>query len=83
MGKKVPAKPSPARLLRAAGRLYDVASRFTGKAPDLTPEGAAMISRHIDCDCSRAPQELAYRFTPVRQLLEETCDWMLSEGLLT
>ena len=44
---------------------------------------AAMISRHIDCDSSRAQQELAYRFTPVRQLLEETCDWMRSEGLLT
>jgi hypothetical protein len=27
-------------------------------------------------------QELDYRFTPVRQLLEDTCAWMRAEGML-
>ena len=56
---------------------------FTGRAPDITPEGAAMITRHIECDSSRAVAELGYRFTEPRVLLEETCAWMREVGLLS
>lgn len=83
LGRKVPARPSPAWVLRAAGRVYAGLSLVTGKAPDLTPEGAAMITRHLHCDSTRAQDHLGYRFTPVRELLEDTCEWMRTEGLLT
>ncbi len=82
LGKPVPARASPAWQLRLAGRVGDLLSRFTGKAPDITPEGAAMITRHIHCDSSRAKQALGYRFTPVRTLLIDTCEWLQQRGLL-
>lgn len=82
LGKPVPSRASPAWLLRLAGRLQVFSSALTGKEPDLTPEGAAMITRHIRCDSTRARNELNYEFTPVRRLLEDTCAWMQSEGLL-
>jgi nucleoside-diphosphate-sugar epimerase len=80
--KPVPGKASPAWLLKAISRLYVLAAAITGREPDMTPEGAAMITRHIDCDSSRAVAELDYRFTPVRTLLEDTCSWLRKEGLL-
>jgi nucleoside-diphosphate-sugar epimerase len=82
LGKPVPARASPAWQLRLAGRVGDLLSGFTGKAPDITPEGAAMITRHIHCDSSRAKQALGYRFTPVRTLLIDTCEWLQQRGLL-
>ncbi len=57
-------------------------SVISGNEPDLTPEGVAMITRHISCDSSKARRELGYRFTPVRLLLEDTCEWMRSKGML-
>jgi len=80
--RSVPAKASPAWQLKLAARLATLAARFTGKAPDITPEGAAMITRHIHCDSSRAQAELGYRFTPIAQLLDDSCSWLLEEGLL-
>ena len=82
LDRPVPGKASPAWQLALAGRLSAFVARFTGKAPDITPEGAAMICRHIHCDSGRAVRELGYTFTPVRQLLFESIDWMRSEGLL-
>jgi len=82
LGRNVPGKASPAWLLEMAARVYVLMSLVTGKEPDLTPEGAAMITRHIECDSTRAVEELSYRFTPVRQLLEETCQWMRGQGML-
>lgn len=82
LGRKVPRKASPAFVLKAAARAYVTIAALTGKEPDLTPEGAAMITRHIRCDSSRAVKELDYRFTPVKQLLADTCDWMREKGML-
>lgn len=82
LDRPVPGKASPAWQLALAGRLSNVLSRFTGKAPDITPEGAAMICRHIHCDSDRAVKTLGYTFTPVRQLLADSIGWMRGEGLL-
>lgn len=82
LGKKVPKQASPAWLLKLVAQVYVLAAAITRKEPDLTPEGAAMITRHINCDSSKAMEELDYRFTPVRQLLTDTCDWMRNKGLL-
>jgi len=81
--RKVPGRASPAWLLKAAARGQVIAARFTGEEPDLTPEGAAMITCHMGCDSSRAVRELGYRFTPTGKLLEDTCAWLRKEGLLT
>ena len=54
LGRPVPRRPSPAWLIRAIARVKVLGAAFTGRAPDITPEGAAMITRHIECDSSRA-----------------------------
>jgi len=82
LGHKVPSKASPAWLLKAAARVFVMRAALTGTEPDLTPEGAAMITRHIRCDSSRAQNELDYRFTPVRNVLQDTCAWMSEKGFL-
>lgn len=82
LDRPVPRRASPAWQLALAGRLASAWAGITGKAPDVTPEGAAMISRHIHCDSSRARERLGYRFTPPRRLLEDTIAWMRGEGLL-
>ena len=83
LGKPVPGKPTPAWVMKVAARVYGLLSRMTGKEPDLTPESATMITRNLLCDSSRAQRELDYRFTPMRQLVQETIDWMRSAGMLS
>jgi dihydroflavonol-4-reductase len=82
LGKRVPGKPTPAWVMKAAARVYALLSRMTGKEPDLTPESAAMITQNLLCDSSRAQRELDYRFTPIRPLVRETIDWMRNSGML-
>lgn len=83
LGKPTPTRASPAWQLGVAARLSSALARVTGKAPDITPEGAAMICRHMHCDSSRAREQLGYAFTPPRELLQDTIDWLRGEGLLS
>jgi dihydroflavonol-4-reductase len=82
LGKPVPGKATPAWILKGAAQVYSALSLLTGREPDLTPESAAMITRNLLCDSSRAQRELDYRFTNVRSLLQQTIDWMKSAGML-
>jgi nucleoside-diphosphate-sugar epimerase len=82
LGRKVPARATPGWLLKLVAQAYALAAAITGREPDLTPEGAAFITHHIQCDSSRAAKELDYRFTPVRELLTDTVDWMRNKGML-
>ncbi len=83
LGRKVPRRASPAWLLRAVSRLYTLRAAIDGREPEITPEAAAMITRHIPCDSSKAQRELGYRFTPTRRLVEDTCAWMFDKGMLS
>ncbi|MDX1459442.1 MAG: SDR family oxidoreductase [Xanthomonadales bacterium] len=82
LDRKVPKRPTPALLLHAVARFQALRAALTGKEPDLTPEGAAMITRHLECSSAKAQAELGYRFTDIRELLRETCRWMRRRGLL-
>jgi len=81
-GRTVPAKPTRAWALWMMGRLQSWASRFTGKAPTLTPEIAYSVSRRMSCDFSLAERELGYRATDVRSMLQASYQWLRDEGLL-
>jgi dihydroflavonol-4-reductase len=82
LNKKVPGRATPAWLLKLVAKVYVAVAAVTGKEPDLTPEGAALITRHIKCDSSKAIRELDYRYTPVRELLTETVNWLRTKGML-
>jgi len=82
LGRPVPGRPTPAWVMKLAARVYGLLSMVTGKEPELTPESAAMITRNLLCDSSRAQRELGYKFTPVRVLVQETIDWMRDAAML-
>lgn len=82
LGKATPSRPTPAWLLMLAARLQSGAAHFSGREPGLTPEGAVMASRDIDCDSSRAEAELGYRSAPLSEMVRDTIDWMRTRGTL-
>ena len=81
-GKKVPARATPAWLLRTVARAGEWVSLVTGKEPTLTPEGARMVTRTLHCDCSKAERELGLRRVELRCTVEDSYGWLKSEGLI-
>ncbi len=82
LDKRVPSSAAPAWIMRAWGHANAAYARLTGSPPDITPESAAMVSYRMACDSGKAQQELGYRFTPIRTLIENTAEWMRTKGLL-
>ena len=83
LGKPVPGRATPAWVLLAMARISSAISLISRREPAITPESAAMITRTLVCDSSRAQRELGYRFTPVRQLIRDTINWMHQAGMLS
>ncbi len=81
-GREVPAKPTPAWVLKVMGRLQSWASAISDKAPNLTPEIAYSVTRQMSCDFSRAERELGYRATDLRSMVQASYQWLRDEGLL-
>ena len=82
LGKRVPNRPAPAWIIKTWGHVKGAVAAVTGRKPDITPESAAMILYHVACNSGKAQIELGYRFTPIRELIEDTVDWMNRKGLL-
>ena len=82
LGRKVPARPTPAFLLKVIGRLSHWGSYLTRKEPDLTPEKATLVSSELVCSSKKAEQELGYKPVPLSTMLEDCHRWMIKEGLL-
>jgi dihydroflavonol-4-reductase len=82
LGRKVPARATPAWALMAFARWLDFVSRFTQKEPDITPEGAQLTSHVLRVDSAKARKELDYLETPLDTLLTETLAWMRKEGMV-
>jgi nucleoside-diphosphate-sugar epimerase len=82
LGRPVPRRATPAFALKAYARVLDLASRLTGRMPDITPEGAAFTCHHLAVDSSKAIAQLGYRETALDALLADTIAWMRGEGML-
>lgn len=80
--RRVPARPTPAVVLKAYARLLAAVARLRGREPQMTPEAAAFTCHDLAVDSSRAVRELDYRITPIHQLLGDTIAWMRDEGML-
>jgi dihydroflavonol-4-reductase len=67
-------------LLWLAGKGGDLATRITGREPDVNSGSVALAQR---CKCyssGRAQQELGYRMRPVRQSAEDAWKWFREFG---
>jgi nucleoside-diphosphate-sugar epimerase len=80
LGKPKPAKETSLALLRVVAALGDIASRFTGKEPPITPEVASLMSRRVSVTSAKAKRELCYRVVPLKDMVRDCYDWMVAEG---
>jgi dihydroflavonol-4-reductase len=81
LGKRPP-RAVPAAMLRVVGRLSQWGSYVTNRAPEITPEMAAILGTNMVCRSDKAQHELGYQALPVRTMLEDCHRWLESEGLL-
>ncbi len=82
LGHEVPDRPLPAFALALAGRLGELGSRVTHRAPDLTPEMATLLSAAISCRSDKAVRELGFQITPLGEMFTDCHRWMVAEGML-
>jgi nucleoside-diphosphate-sugar epimerase len=80
LGKPKPTKETPLGLLRVAAALGDLASRFTGREPPITPEVGRMMGRRVCVTSAKAKRELCYKVVPLKVMVRDCYDWMVAEG---
>lgn len=81
-GVKVPGRPVPVTVLKVMARIQVLVAGVTGNEPDLTPEGASMISSHPRIVSDKAETELGYKNVDLRVMLADCYEWMRAESLL-
>lgn len=81
-GKKVPDKAMHPAILHFVARASDLFSLISGKEPDITREGAALICETMVCDCSKAIRELGYQPVALEVMFEDCFRWMVAERML-
>jgi nucleoside-diphosphate-sugar epimerase len=82
LGREFETRTVPALVLRTAAFTLGLISKFTGKEPLITPEGAALVTINERFRCDKAIRELSYRPVPLPEMLRDCCDWLVAEGLL-
>lgn len=82
-GGKAPRRTTPASVLAAVARASDLASRVTGKEPDITPELVRQIRYEAIADVTKAVDELGFEVVPLPEMVGEAVSWMESEGFLS
>ena len=75
-GKKTPKRPVPAFALKALGRINEWMSFVTKREPDITPESAALVTKRVFCDCSKAERELGFQRVGLEEMLADCYTWM-------
>lgn len=82
LGKPVPRRTTAAALIRLAAGVGDLAGRFTGREPAITPEMAAGFGLPITATAAKAQRELGFRVLPLTAMLKDCHDWMVAEKRL-
>jgi len=80
--RPVPRWGLPLPLLHLVARLKVLSAALTGREPDLTPEGIALMVNDPDIVSDKAKRELGYEPGSLEIMVADACDWMKREGLL-
>ncbi|WP_406828642.1 NAD-dependent epimerase/dehydratase family protein [Microbulbifer sp. ARAS458-1] len=84
VGVPAPRRNTPALLIHGIAAVSDAVSRISGREPAVTPQKASMLTSRALADSTRAERELGYRNAmPLADMLRESRDWLVAEGLLT
>lgn len=80
--RRVPARATAPWMIRLAARGGTWLAALTGKRPAVTPETATIVCADWTCGFEKAQDELGYRTTPLRNMVEDCWRWMVEEGRL-
>jgi nucleoside-diphosphate-sugar epimerase len=84
LGRKVPDKAAPVAVLAAIAWAKQLASTFTKREPDITPELVSLFARPPSFPSSKkAEEELGYKCLPLETMVDTACAWLEKEGLLS
>jgi len=72
----------PGWLMSAMARLAAPVSLITRRAPDLTPEFAAMTATRQHFNDEKARRELGFQHIPLEACVADCANWLRDEGLL-
>jgi nucleoside-diphosphate-sugar epimerase len=81
-GHRRAAVPMPPRVLRAVGRLGDLAKRVVDFEYPLTLEALTMATCAVPCDSADAERELSLAWRPTAETLADSIRWLVAEGHL-
>ncbi len=72
----------PGPILKGLALVSDFGSRFTKRAPEITPEMAEALTAVQLCSSAKAEKELAYKTVPIEQSFADCYQSLVEEGLL-
>lgn len=81
-GGKAPARAMPPWLFTLISRVLPAVSLLSGRPADITPEVALMLNLDFSVDSSKAERELGFRPVPLRDMLDDCCNWLKAAGLI-
>ena len=83
LGKPPPKREVPMSVLKMSARIKAGVGALTGRVPDLTPEGVALMMNEPHMASTKAARELGYTIVPLRTMFEDSYRWLKAEGLLS
>ena len=75
-GKKYKLIKFPVGAMMFSGKVIQLYSKLTGKAPLLTPPWIRKYYYNWDVDSSKAQREIGYSFISLEDGLKKTIDWL-------
>ncbi len=82
LGRSLPRRRIPVATLKLLAHIKVAMAAVTGREPDLTPEGVALMMNEPRIASTKAERELGYTKVPLRVMLEDSYKWLMKEGLL-
>jgi nucleoside-diphosphate-sugar epimerase len=82
LGKPAPRREIPMRMLKLFARVRTGVVAVTGREPNLTPEGVALIMNEPYIGSTKTERELGYTTVPLRAMFDDSYRWLTAEGLL-
>jgi len=81
--RTVPDEAMSPTLLKVIGHVQNLMSIFTGEEPDLTPEGAEIVTSNTRVVSEKAERELDYKTVPLRTMIIDCYKYLKSEGVIS
>ena len=82
LGCKAPTMTAPAPVLSLLAFFQSIASQFTGKEPDISPEVASFMGKKHVYDSSKAQRVLGLRTVSLDECLQDSIGWLQQENLI-